>query len=207
MLGGSIEDDQISVEEYDLPELADRSMYGARKILPAPKIDEGLNIWAFLKNCIGKELTKITMPVSFNEPVSLLQRIAENFEYTKLLDKAAHTDDVYERVALIAAFQISTTSPTADRLGKPFNPILGETYELSREELNFDLLLEQVSHHPPVSAFHCTAKDKSWVVYGSYEPKLKFWGKSIEIKPIGIITLEFPRYESLYLYCAKRCCS
>lgn len=40
-----------------------------------------------MKNCIGKELTKIPMPVHFNEPLSTLQRLAEDYEYSALLDK------------------------------------------------------------------------------------------------------------------------
>lgn len=33
-----------------------------------------LNLWSIMKNCIGKELSKIPMPVNFNEPLSMLQR-------------------------------------------------------------------------------------------------------------------------------------
>jgi oxysterol-binding protein 1 len=33
-----------------------------------------LNLWSIIKNCIGKDLTKIPMPVNFNEPLSMLQR-------------------------------------------------------------------------------------------------------------------------------------
>jgi len=36
---------------------------------------------------------------------------------------------------------------------KPFNPLLGETFEYEQD--GFRLLLEQVSHHPPISALHC----------------------------------------------------
>ena len=32
-----------------------------------------INLWSYLRQCIGKELTKITMPVQWNEPLSLLQ--------------------------------------------------------------------------------------------------------------------------------------
>lgn len=32
-----------------------------------------INLWSYLKQCIGKELSKITMPVQWNEPISLLQ--------------------------------------------------------------------------------------------------------------------------------------
>lgn len=48
-----------------------------------------LSLWSIMKNCIGKDLSKIPMPVNFNEPLSMLQRIAEDFEYSELLDQAA----------------------------------------------------------------------------------------------------------------------
>ena len=38
------------------------------------------------------------------------------------------------------------------RTKKTFNPMLGETYELVMED--FKYVSEQVSHHPPISAFH-----------------------------------------------------
>lgn len=51
------------------------------------------NIWSVLKNCIGKELSKITMPVVFNEPLSFLQRMAEYMEYSHLLRLASQQTD------------------------------------------------------------------------------------------------------------------
>ena len=46
----------------------------SRTCLPVPQPDKvNLNLWSYLKQCIGKELTKITMPVHWNEPLSLLQ--------------------------------------------------------------------------------------------------------------------------------------
>ncbi len=44
---------------------------------------------------------------------------------------------------------------------KPFNSILGETFEINNSK--FEYIAEQVSHHPPISA--CYAKGK----YGDYE--------------------------------------
>lgn len=52
---------------------------------------------------------------------------------------------------------------------------------------------EQVSHHPPVSAFHAQGLKQDFVFHGSIYPKLKFWGKSVEAEPKGIITLELPK--------------
>lgn len=46
-----------------------------------------LNLWSIMKNCIGKELSKIPMPVNFSEPLSMLQRLTEDYEYAEILDR------------------------------------------------------------------------------------------------------------------------
>jgi hypothetical protein len=40
-----------------------------------------VSIWAVLKDCVKKDLSKISMPVYFNEPLSTLQRVSETIEY------------------------------------------------------------------------------------------------------------------------------
>lgn len=64
-----------------------------------------------------------------------------------------------------------------------------------REDLGFRLISEQVSHHPPVSAFHAEGLKQDFVFHGSIYPKLKFWGKSVEAEPKGVITLKLPKLE------------
>jgi len=44
-----------------------------------------------------QELSKITMPVIFNEPLSFLQRVVEYMEYERLLERASASDDPIER--------------------------------------------------------------------------------------------------------------
>ncbi|KAJ3340155.1 hypothetical protein HDU91_000897, partial [Kappamyces sp. JEL0680] len=48
-----------------------------------------LQVWSFLKNAIGKDLSKVTLPVLFNEPISMLQRMCEDIECIELLSLAA----------------------------------------------------------------------------------------------------------------------
>jgi len=55
-------------------------------------------------------------------------------------------------MAYTIAHFMSQFNLTKGRTKKPFNPMLGETYELVTEEYRF--LSEQVSHHPPVSAYY-----------------------------------------------------
>lgn len=47
---------------------------------------------------LGKDLSKITMPVIFNEPLSFLQRVAEYMEYAKLLKQAAQEETPIKRL-------------------------------------------------------------------------------------------------------------
>lgn len=74
----------------------------------------------------------MTMPVFLCEPLTFLQRISENAQYSYMLNKALeYADDPCKRIECIAAFAASPCS-SIERLSKPFNPMLGETYELVR---------------------------------------------------------------------------
>ena len=61
-----------------------------------------------MKNSIGKDLSKIPIPVNFSEPLSFLQRLNEDFEYSEILDRASNAADDYEQLALVAAFTVSS---------------------------------------------------------------------------------------------------
>ncbi|XP_037530970.1 oxysterol-binding protein-related protein 1 [Nematolebias whitei] len=178
-----------------------------RTSLPAPMFSRNdFSIWSILRNCIGMELSKITMPVIFNEPLSFLQRLTEYMEHTYLIHQANSSSDSIERMKCVAAFAVSAVASQWERTGKPFNPLLGETYELVREDLGFRLISEQVSHHPPVSAFHAEGLKQDFVFHGSIYPKLKFWGKSVEAEPKGVITLELPKHNEVYTWTNPTCC-
>ncbi|XP_065810159.1 oxysterol-binding protein-related protein 1-like isoform X1 [Labrus bergylta] len=178
-----------------------------RGCLPAPMFSRNdVSIWSILKKCIGMELSKIAMPVIFNEPLSFLQRLTEYMEHTYLIHQANATTDSVERMKCVAAFAVSAVASQWDRTGKPFNPLLGETYELIRDDLGFRWVSEQVSHHPPVSAFQAEGLNENFVFHGSIYPKLKFWGKCIEAEPKGVITLELPNYNEAYTWTNPTCC-
>ena len=87
----------------------------------------------------------VILQVNFNEPISMLQRLTEEMEYSELLDKAATCESSLEQMCYVAAFTTSSYSTTSARTGKPFNPLLGETFEFDRtEDLGWRSLAEQV---------------------------------------------------------------
>ncbi|XP_058846999.1 oxysterol-binding protein-related protein 2-like isoform X2 [Acipenser ruthenus] len=178
-----------------------------RTTLPAPMFSRSdFSVWSILKKCIGLELSKITMPIVFNEPLSFLQRISEYMEPTYLIHKANSLTDSVERMQVVAAFAVSAVASQWERTGKPFNPLLGETYELARDDQGFRLVSEQVSHHPPVSAFYAEGLNNDFIFQGSIYPKLKFWGKSVEAEPRGTITLELLKHNEAYTWTNPSCC-
>ena len=142
-----------------------------------------VGLWGILKSMIGKDMTRMTLPVSFNEPTSLLQRLAEDIEYNDLLNTAAGYDDSTLRLIYVATFAATEYSSTIDRIAKPFNPLLGETFEYSRPDQNYRLFVEQVSHHPPISACHATSP--KWEYYGENAVDSKFYGRSFDFKHLG----------------------
>ncbi|XP_070778773.1 oxysterol-binding protein-related protein 7-like [Enoplosus armatus] len=171
---------------------------GRRTALPAPSTDNShIGIMNILYNNIGKDLSRISMPVALNEPVSLLQRVSEELEYSELLDIANHIDDPYERMVYVAVFSISGYAWASWRNRyKPFNPVLGETYESHRDDRGFHYISEQVSHHPPVSA--CYAESENFTFWQDQRWKNKFWGKSMEIISSGLVNVSLPKYGDHY---------
>ncbi|KAL9598874.1 MAG: hypothetical protein Q9219_004214 [cf. Caloplaca sp. 3 TL-2023] len=142
---------------------------------------------SFLRKNVGKDLSTISMPVSSNEPLSLLQRATEQLEYSQLLDFAAEpSHSSNKRLLYATAFAISTLSYARVKeraVRKPFNPMLGETFELVREDRGFRFVAEKVCHRPVRMA--CQAESENWTFAQAPMPTQKFWGKSAELVTEG----------------------
>ncbi|KAI3384809.1 hypothetical protein SNEBB_005587 [Seison nebaliae] len=168
------------------------------------KQDQTFGIWSILKNLVGQELSKVSMPVELNEPLSFLQRLAEELQNSELLDKAGLIQDVDdESLALqllyVASYAVGAYSTTDKRTTKPFNPLLGETYELDRrKDFGWRTLSEQVSHHPPITAN--VTEGKGWKLNQQFSMKMKFRGTYIEIIPEAISYITFENNKQTYYW-------
>ncbi|KAL5704229.1 Oxysterol-binding protein-related protein 1C [Ranunculus cassubicifolius] len=164
-----------------------------RKKLPDPiEKEKGVSLWSMIKDNIGKDLTKVCLPVYFNEPLSSLQKCYEDLEYSYLLDRAyewGKRGNSLMRILNVAAFAVSGYASTDGRNCKPFNPLLGETYEADYPDKGLRFFSEKVSHHPMIVA--CNCEGKGWKFWGDSNLKSKFWGRSIQLDPVGLLTLEF----------------
>lgn len=130
----------------------------------------------------------MSVPVWIMEPISSLQKMAEIMEYTSLLDRANAEPDEYQRLALVCAFALSPYAAN-NRTWKPFNPVLGETFELHVDGEDgvggkgVRYIAEQVSHHPPIAVAH--GENASWTYDITAGTKTTFLGNSIEINCVG----------------------
>ena len=160
-----------------------------RQTLPGRIPLRRFSVWSYIKEFVGRDLTKISLPITLNEPLSILHKYPECFMSPDLLRNMVKASDPVERLEKIAAhFALSQASHTY-RHFKPFNPLLGETYEIRRDEKSVFFLTEQISHHPPVSAFYCRMPNVR--SYGSFTLGIKFTGNSIDTTFDGTFTYEF----------------
>jgi hypothetical protein len=141
------------------------------------------------------------------EPTSFLQRLCEPFLCSNLLDQAAATtsgaDAELERLALIATFFVSAHCNNI-RSYKPFNPLLGETFEYVREgEHPFKFIAEQVSHHPPIAATH--AHNDKWEMWDEKRFGSKFGGNSLTMTPLGKFHLVLKTTDEHFTFEAVTC--
>ena len=152
-----------------------------RKLACISNANQKIKMWKLLKDLVGKDLTRFALPVYLCEPMSMLQRANECWGYVEILRDALNEDCRYKRLVKVAAFLYIQYCSTQGRNKKPFNPLLGETFEYELED--FRILTEQVSHHPPVSAFH--VENEEFVCWGHIALKSKLSISGLDISADG----------------------
>lgn len=168
-----------------------------RLALPMKMPKMSINIFSILRKNIGKDLTSISMPVQMNQPLTLLQKIAEEVEYSNLLDKASREPNSLHRLGYVTAFAITAYSWSAYRVArKPFNPLLGETFEYVDKNRNLRFISEKVKHNPHIMA--CHAESDTFVYWQTSQVKTSFWGKSIELTPMGKVRIKLKNFDEIY---------
>ena len=64
---------------------------------------------------------------------------------------------------------------------KPYNPVLGEIFRCRwklSDQTDAYFVAEQVSHHPPISAYYYCVPEHNIIISGDVRPKSKFLGNS-----------------------------
>ncbi|OMJ30128.1 Oxysterol-binding protein-related protein 3 [Smittium culicis] len=175
------------------------SDYKRRLELPSNEPPEPVNMLSLMRKFIGKDLSRIRMPIEMNEPLSTTQTLAEELEYSYLLDKAAGFPDSMDRLMFVMAFAVSAYAARKSRISyKPFNPMLGETYELVRPDLGFRFISEKVSHHPMIVS--CYADSPNYTFSQNCNVKTRFWGRSMELSQSSLVHISLPSNGDHFTY-------
>ncbi|XP_071444521.1 oxysterol-binding protein-related protein 8 isoform X5 [Hetaerina americana] len=161
-------------------------------------------IWFLVKQVRpGMDLSKVVLPTFILEPRSFLDRLSDSYYHVDLLSKAVLEDDAFTRMKWVVKWYLSGLYKKPKGLRKPYNPILGETFRCFWKHPNGSrtfYLSEQVSHHPPVSAFYVTNRQDGFCISASILAKSKFYGNSTSAILEGVAILTFlPRGEEYLL--------
>ncbi|WFD17879.1 hypothetical protein MCAP1_000088 [Malassezia caprae] len=130
---------------------------------------------------IGKDLSKVTLPTFVLEPRSMLERVTDFLSHPDILFDADRMENPEERFLAILTYYMSGWHIKPKGVKKPYNPVLGEFFRCTYTYPNGThgvYIAEQVSHHPPISAYYYVSPENNVLIYGDLRPKSKFLGNS-----------------------------
>ncbi|KAL1129871.1 hypothetical protein AAG570_012815, partial [Ranatra chinensis] len=157
---------------------------------------------------IGMDLTKVVLPTFILERRSLLEMYADYFAHPDMFIRIAELNSERERMVQVVKWYLCSyhAGRKSGVAKKPYNPILGEIFQCywdidnggdgsqnlvttgpvpwcNKQQLTF--VAEQVSHHPPISAFYAEHYNKRISFTAHVWTKSKFLGLSICVHNVG----------------------
>ncbi|KAF0479093.1 Oxysterol-binding protein [Gigaspora margarita] len=129
----------------------------------------------------GTELHRISLPAFIFEPRSMLERITDFMSHPELILRASKQENNVQRFISVVRYYLSGWHVKPKGVKKSYNPILGEFFRARwkfHDNTNALYIAEQVSHHPPVSAYYYASPENNILIYGTLRPKSKFMGNS-----------------------------
>lgn len=158
---------------------------------------------SFLKSLAGftGDLSAMTAPPFILSPTSLTEFPAYWCERPELFAAIADGKTEQARAFAVLKWFISTLkgqyTSRNESMGsekKPLNPVLGELFygywpANAARGGKTTLVVEQVSHHPPITAYRIENLEKGVILTGHSAQKTSFSGGSIIVKQVGHATL------------------
>ena len=126
----------------------------------------------FAKNLFKLGNISLSLPIRVFEPRSMLERFVDWWCFAPiLLKKASEQNDFIEAFKLAIVFAISGLFFSTNQL-KPFNPLLGETFQGNFED-GTEVYLEHTSHNPCISHYFLQDKNKNYRYSGFLDLSLE----------------------------------
>jgi len=144
----------------------------------------------------GQDLTRIAMPSEFLNPYSVLEFVSLRYltRYSILLEANEQAEPQYRMLHIIRWFLSSLAG--AKMYKKPYNPVVCETHTCFIEHGagSTHFIGEQVTHHPPVSAYYIENVEKGVSVQGNISFGVKFWLNSVTVNTTGFVNVNLSKY-------------
>lgn len=150
----------------------------------------------------GQELTRISMPSEFLNPYSILEVCALRYlaRFDSLITASAQESPAYRMLHVIHFFLSSLYRVKLYK--KPYNPVVGETHYCFTEKAGQKTryLGEQVTHHPPVSAFYMDNQEEGVSAQGTISFGVKFHVNSATVATSGAIRVKLDKHGEEYVF-------
>ncbi|KAI8607397.1 hypothetical protein BC830DRAFT_1073022, partial [Chytriomyces sp. MP71] len=150
---------------------------------------------------VGMDLHKVTLPTFILEPRSMCERITDFMSHPHLVTAIPTLSDPVERFIGITRFFLSGWHIRPKGVKKPYNPVLGEffrcTWTLPDKTTSY-YVCEQVSHHPPMSAYVYVNPHHGIYITGDLRPKSRFLGNSAATLMQGSFRVRLAQVEEEY---------
>ncbi|KAJ7630380.1 Oxysterol-binding protein [Roridomyces roridus] len=137
---------------------------------------------------VGMDLSRVTFPTFVLEPRSMLERITDFMSHPDLIFGAETCEDPEERFMRVLQYYLAGWHIKPKGVKKPYNPVLGEFFRCRYDYPDGTrgyYVAEQVSHHPPISAFYYVSPENRLSILGELRPKSKFLGNSVSTNMEG----------------------
>ncbi|KAL7062313.1 hypothetical protein AAHC03_0926 [Spirometra sp. Aus1] len=182
-----------------------------------------LHILSQLKQ--GRDLTKVVLPTFILERRSLLEMFADYMAHPQLfIGITKGTSPLDRMVRFVKWYLTFFHAGKRDKIAKkPYNPIIGEVFhcswrvpkgacEVSEPQTNpadtavdadhytLSYCAEQVSHHPPVSAFRFVCPEADMVLTASIHTQSRFQGISVCVSMLGKVILRLREHKEDYIF-------
>ena len=167
-----------NIDEHDFDDVDDQDF--SEDIPPS----EGSMVKFIIKQLhFGMSLTNITLPTFILEPRSTLERFMDWAVHGDLLRGTEKEPDPLIRCLRLCTWIVSGFHMGSLLPKKPYNSVIGEVYRATVVDEKDDIIgcyvAEQVSHHPPITAFHYCDRKGNAIIWGHTEMRSKFYFNSI----------------------------
>lgn len=157
----------------------------------------------------GADLYSISAPAIMCNGISVLEYCAHYCDHPEILASIPKGETPLDRMLAVVQWYLSglfgsyaSRSTASGYERKPFNPILGEKFFAEWADEGYgttEMIAEQVSHHPPTTAFYLRNKTAGVHVNAFSTQKTRFLGTSVKADQQGNVFVYLEKHQEEYM--------